>query len=134
MPKPLTTDFISLRAWDVFGPDAERHAWTTQGNGLRRPSMRGDTLQLTLNYWSSTYYFAIRTTRTSCHYGKHRQWLLCAKCEERAGVLYLTQDRRAWHCRRCVGAAYPSQRTRKTPAAVDSVRHLKKSEAEAANA
>lgn len=63
-----------------------------------------------------TFAGGVLLARSPCALGGHRTWLLCPRCEGRAGVLYLRGH--ALACRSCHGLVYRSQSQGKLPAAL----------------
>ncbi len=51
----------------------------------------------------------IQLTRTPCHYGSKRTWLVCGKCGCKRNALYLG-PKGLWACRECLGLVYHTQR------------------------
>lgn len=49
----------------------------------------------------------IGLTQTPCHFGGHRRWFICPRCQNRMGFLYMRHGRFA--CRRCNRISYQSQ-------------------------
>lgn len=88
--------------------------WSRNGEptGDIRYQVFSDYLKLIFRYrqhggeWQpmeQTVYF----DHTPCHYGGHRQWLLCPHCNRRVAVLCSNGPR--FLCRHCYGLAYTSQ-------------------------
>jgi hypothetical protein len=67
----------------------------------------------------------IEITRTACHYGGDRPWLVCPKCGKRAGKLYTHECYFHYQCRKCWDLAYPSNRYSDFDAAIARINRIK---------
>ena len=60
---------------------------------------------ITVDTGFHTYWIGL--TQTPCHFGGHRRWFICPRCQKRMGCLYMRHGRFA--CRRCNRISYQSQ-------------------------
>lgn len=106
----------SLSAWGEFtwamngdGDDGFRVKWTGDRGGYFLIDHKRD---------GGKYQERIDFTKTPCHYGGERDWLLCPRCNRRVGRLYLPTNIyynqggriQAWRCRTCYDLTYEQRR------------------------
>ena len=97
--------------WALEGEDDDRFKgeWTVDGDSVTL-TWRRDGRQ-----WSQT----VRLTWSPCHYGGRRAWLVCPRCHQRVGKLYLPtliyrSDERVnrFACRHCFSLTYAQRQSR----------------------
>ena len=110
-------DVALLRKWRVLLPEYGAHYWAVMNavTGIQRRSA-----EQWVAVWVESDHLLVRQAdtnlqleridilRTPCTFGGSRPWLSCPGCQSRVGVLYVAGER--IRCRRCIGAAYRSQR------------------------
>ncbi|MDX2441800.1 MAG: hypothetical protein QNK40_14790 [Desulfobacterales bacterium] len=67
-----------------------------------------DSLFLEYRYHQAAKRQEVELTRSSCHYGNKRTWLVCGKCGCKRTALYLGSYGH-WACRECLGLVYKVQ-------------------------
>ena len=89
-------------------------SWTANGapNGNIRFTTYHDRIELNYRYrvygddWETAQQ-VVRIEFTPCHYGGHRKWFLCPRCNARVAVLYGVSI--YFYCRHCYQLPYSSQ-------------------------
>ncbi len=101
--------------------DVRKAAWLEPGAQGRWSWTFGDQLIGTANYRTFTdrlhleygdqrksgvhpHHLDVLFSRSPCHYGGYRTWLLCPHCAQRAAVLYGYSE--GFACRRCIRLPY----------------------------
>lgn len=74
---------------------------------------KGQLLESLLNAKISATEQGISLTTTNCYFGGQRYWLVCPKCERRAGVLYKKPTGDLLLCRKCHNLKYIKSRYNK---------------------
>lgn len=83
--------------------------WTRDGQQIAAITIAVDEWSLTLDFVADGYPVEqqIMRDQTQCHFGGHRDWLICPRCDRRRVTLYYSN--RHFACRSCLNLAYRSQ-------------------------
>lgn len=57
----------------------------------------------------------IPVAKTPLNFGGFRYWFICPQCMRRCGIVYITERRKTFACRKCCGLVYASTQARHTP-------------------
>jgi hypothetical protein len=100
----LDVAYLSRHGHLVAG-NWKRVCWQQYGEVRLEGLVKAFDGHVTVDIGFHTHWIGL--TQTPCHFGGHRRWFICPRCNKRMGCLYMRHGRFA--CRRCNRISYESQ-------------------------
>ncbi len=114
--RPIVEDYLNLDILDfnkqgLLNPGVHfKITYSSNNCSIKSVSVfvGPDSLLLEYNHHQTAKRREVMLTRSACHYGGSRTWLVCGDCGCKRNALYLGPEGH-WACRQCLGLAYRVQ-------------------------